>query len=296
MNYIMNHAIYQVGDPVLVSYNGPEVKGDVVLVQGSLVTVRIEGGRKVVCEANFLTHLRPTAARHRVLPLWPIQKRRVLLSKAVEMVARGFSPSLIIVGQPGLGKTYEVTRTLQAMGLERDHDYYHVKGYTSARGLYETLFAHNGGLTVFDDCDNALNDCLSVELLKGALDSHDVRTISWLTAAKRKTKLPNSFEFTGQVIFITNRSLAEIDEAIHSRSLVIDFCMNQQEILEHMETILPTVASPATPDQRQRAMEFVREWAANIRQLNLRTLLSVLHIIMAHPTNWEELALYTVTK
>ena len=43
-------------------------------------------------------------------------------------------------------------------------------------------------------------------------------------------------------------------------------------------------------------MQFIRKWAPCIKKLNLRTLISVLRIIMAHPTNWERLAIYTVTQ
>jgi hypothetical protein len=206
----------------------------------------------------------------------------------------GISPSLIVVGQPGLGKTLEVTRTLEAVGMEPDHDYHLVKGYTSSRGLFETLYCNNGSLTLLDDCDNALNDPVAVGLLKAALDSHQVRKICWMTAAKAKDTFPKSFRFDGQVIFISNRLLSDIDEAVHSRSLVIDYCMSRDEILEHMETILPLIKSDATQEQRQSGLDFVRRWAPAIRQLNLRTLVSALRIITAHPTNWEPLAIYTV--
>jgi hypothetical protein len=246
--------------------------------------------------AAFGTTVCALPSSRRLLPVLHISERRVLLSQAVEMVAHGFTPSLIVVGQPGLGKTHEVTATLDAMGFVPDHDYYHVKGYSSPRGLFEALYANNGRLTVIDDCDSALNDPVAVQLLKAALDSHRVRTISWLTAAKAKGNLPKSFRFDGQVIFVSNRALTDIDEAIHSRSLTIDYHMSRQEILDHMETILPLLESDASPEQRRSGIEFIREWAPCITQLNLRTLVSVLRIIKAHPTNWERLAIYTVTQ
>jgi hypothetical protein len=72
--------------------------------------------------------------------------------------------------------------------------------------------------------------------------------------------------------------------------------MSREEILEHMETILPLLDSNSTPEQRRCGMQFIRKWAPCIKQLNLRTLVSVLRIILAHPTNWERLAIYTVTQ
>jgi hypothetical protein len=237
-----------------------------------------------------------TSHQRSYLSLLPIQERFALLSQAVEMVASQTLPSLILVGPPGLGKTYEVTRTLNVMGLERDHDYFHIKGYTSARGLYESLYRHNGRLLVYDDCDNALKDPVALELLKGALDSYDVRTISWLTAVKGGPKIPPRFDFDGAVIFISNRSREEINDALHSRSIVIDLQMNRAEILERMESILPRIATSATDDQRRTAMHFIRASAPSVQQLNLRTLLSVLRIMEAHPKNWERFARYVITQ
>ena len=287
--------IFQPGDEILFRENGIEIRGVVSLVHGSQVTFLAEDGRKLTRNSRLVTHLCPMAAQGRVLPLPPIHERLTLLSQAVEMVASKLSPSLILVGPPG-GKTYEVTRTLRAMGLERDHDFFLIKGYASARGLYETLYRHNGCILVFDDCDNALTDAVAVELLKGALDSYDVRTIAWLTAAKGGGQIPPRFDFTGSVIFISNRALADIDEPVHSRSLVIDLQMSRAEILERMETLLPRVEINATAEQRRLAMNFIRQWAPNIQQLSLRTLIYLLRIIQANPRNWERLAIYAVTR
>lgn len=287
--------IFQPGDEILFRENGIEIRGVVSLVHGSQVTFLAEDGRKLTRNSRLVTHLCPMAAQRRVLPLPPIHERLTLLSQAVEMVASKLSPSLILVGPTG-GKTYEGTRTLRAMGLERDHDFFLIKGYASARGLYETLYRHNGYILVFDDCDNALTDAVAVELLKGALDSYDVRTIAWLTAAKGGGQIPPRFDFTGSVIFISNRALADIDEPVHSRSLVIDLQMSRAEILERMETLLPRVEINATAEQRRLAMNFIRQWAPNIQQLSLRTLIYLLRIIQANPRNWERLAIYAVTR
>ena len=33
-----------------------------------------------------------------------------------------------------------------------------VKGYSTAKGLYRTLFENNGMVIIFDDCDSILKD------------------------------------------------------------------------------------------------------------------------------------------
>jgi hypothetical protein len=217
------------------------------------------------------------------------------------MVANAIAPSLIVVGPPGLGKSFEVVRTLEAMGLLRDADFFVLRGFTSARGLYEALYANNGRLTVIDDCDSALCDPTAIALLKGALDSDSVRTLSWLTAAKTADSFPKRFDFDGQIIFISNLALHEIDAPIQTRCLVIDLEMTRGEILDRMQTILPHLVVPnlqvgPTPAQRKTAMDFVRDIAPSISQLNLRILCTVLRSMLAHPTDWKPLATYVLTQ
>jgi hypothetical protein len=281
---------FESGDKVVLRDDRREIQGVVGAVQGAEITLRTEGVRRLARRTE------PIPAARETLPLPPIHERLTLLSQLVEMIAHRFAPSLILVGPPGLGKTHEVTRTLKALGLEKDHDYFHIKGYASARGLYETLFNHNDRVIVFDDCDNALTDAVAVELLKGALDSYDVRTIAWLSASRKAGPIPPRFDFTGGVVFVSNRSLADIDGPIHTRSLVIDLEMTRAEILERMEALLPSFKTNATAQQRRLAMDFIRRWAPSIQQLSLRTFISVVRIIQAHPRNWERLAIYATTR
>ena len=281
---------FEPGDQVVLRDDRSEIRGVVGAVQGAEITLRTEGVRRLTRRTE------PIPAARETLPLPPIHERLTLLSQLVEMIAHKLAPSLILVGPPGLGKTHEVTRTLKALGLEEDHDYFHIRGYASARGLYETLYNHNGRIIVFDDCDNALTDAVAVELLKGALDSYDVRSISWLSASKKSGPIPPKFDFTGGVVFVSNRALEEIDGPVHTRSLVIDLQMTRAEILERMEALLPSFKTNATPQQRRLAMDFIRRWAPSIQQLSLRTFVSVVRIIQAHPRNWERLAIYATTR
>ena len=103
MNRFMPTPIFQPGDEILFRDNGNEIRGVVSLVHGSQVTFLAKDGHKLTRGSHLLTHLCPMAAQRRVLPLPPIHERLTLLSQAVEMVASKLSPSLILVGPPGLG-------------------------------------------------------------------------------------------------------------------------------------------------------------------------------------------------
>jgi hypothetical protein len=288
--------IFHVGDVVSLQdgQTKQEVQGTIYFLQGTQIRIRGENGQKYNRAANRLVHVSAAAAARKAIPTFNINERFALMEQAIEMIALGISPSAIIVGPGGLGKTYGVTATLAKMGKKKGIDYNFVKGFASARGLYEILYENNGRLTVFDDCDRALSDPIAKEILKGALDSYETREITWKSG--HKSDIPSSFEFTGQIIFISNRELHNIDAPVRTRSIAIDLQMSQDEILDRMEQILPDMKVNCSPVQRTNAMQFIREWAPSIKLLNLRTMLLVLRTIAAHPNNWEKLALYSVTQ
>ena len=236
-----------------------------------------------------------------------INKRFDFVEKLVKMVATGVQPSAVITGQGGLGKTYTVLKTLKDSGLNdvtcldefeigmsvaRSHSFAIVKGYSTPKGLYRTLFENNGSVIVFDDCDSVLKDPVALNLLKGALDSYDRRFISW-NADMRDDDLPKSFEFTGRIVFISNMGQEKIDQAIRSRSMMIDLSMTDDQKVERMEAIassdefMPEYDTKAKSD----AIQFIKKIQSDVKELSLRSLISVTKIASTNE-NWEELAEY----
>lgn len=167
-----------------------------------------------------------------------IASRFETMYRVVEFTAEGNMPSAIVSGPPGCGKSYPITRIVDAVVGEEN--YARFVGSVSPVKLYTTLYKHNGGVIVFDDCDSVLRDPESLNLLKGALDSSDRRIITWLKASNvlKSEDIPDSFEFTGSVIFITNVDLDEAIakgnklsphiEAIVSRSFHVDLAIKSR--------------------------------------------------------------------
>lgn len=238
-----------------------------------------------------------------------INQRFEFVENLVTMVATGIQPSAVITGQGGLGKTYTVTKTLAAAGYKdmsefsefeegtrvfREKSYVTVKGYSTPKGLYRTLYENNGSVIIFDDCDSVLKDPIALNLLKGALDSYGKRIISW-NADMRDEDLPRSFNFTGKVIFISNYTQDKIDQAIRSRSMMIDLTMNNDQKIDRMEFIakseefMPEYDSTA----KQDAIEFIRTVKDSAKELSLRTLITVTKIRSSNK-NWKEMAEYVL--
>lgn len=239
-----------------------------------------------------------------------INARFGFVEKLVSMVATGVQPSAVITGEGGLGKTYTVTKTLETNGYSDISDlaefqvgtvlnarkcFTTVKGYSTAKGLYRTLFENNKSVIVFDDCDAILKDPVALNILKSALDSYGKRIISW-NADMRDDDLPRSFNFEGRVIFISNMTQDKIDQAIRSRSMMIDLSMTGDQKLERMEHIaqsdefLPEYDASIKSD----ALGLIREIKDDVKEISLRTLIAVSKI-RASNKDWKDLATYMLT-
>jgi phosphoribosylformylglycinamidine (FGAM) synthase-like enzyme len=239
-----------------------------------------------------------------------ITKRFEFVKQMVSMVAKKTVASAIITGQGGLGKTHSVLKALKDCGLQDVTDlasfevgtriqgsksYRVIKGFSTAKGLYRSLFEGNGMTLVFDDCDSVLKDPVALNLLKGALDSYGERYISW-NADIKDEDLPRSFKFTGSIVFISNKDMDSLDQAVRSRALCVDLSMTEAQKIERMETIVfdSEFMPEYNTEYKQDALEFLRSMVKSVQNLSLRSLISVVKI-RAEGGDWKQLAKYVLT-
>jgi hypothetical protein len=223
------------------------------------------------------------------------------------MVATGKTACVLITGEGGLGKSHTVIKALESAGLYNisgvdlegsqapEGSFVVVKGYSTAKGLYRTLYENRDSIIVFDDCDSILTDSDAVNLLKGALDSYDTRIISW-NSTRPEEDLPRSFQFTGGVVFISNRPINKIDQALRTRSMCVDLTMTVDQKLDRMEAIvagddfLPNISMKFKRD----ALALIRELRNEAREISLRTLITVARIRAQDDRDWKDLATYSL--
>ena len=221
-----------------------------------------------------------------------INQRFQFLNDLTTMVVNNTTPSLIVTGEGGLGKTHSVTETIKSNDLSEDR-YVFFKGYSTARGLYNTLYDNNDKLIIFDDCDSVLDDKVALNILKSALDSYEKRTISWMAKMNKNDEYPQQFEFTGRIIFISNKSISAVNEAIRSRSLIVDLTMTPSDKIERMSAILENILPEYQLEFKKEALGFLSE-VCNEVSVNMRMLIMVTKMRYNYPDRWRDLASYMV--
>ncbi len=217
------------------------------------------------------------------------------LKNLTRMVGRGLQPSLVVTGMAGMGKTHIVKETLAELGMRESFEFVHFKGRATAAGLYITLYENSDKIVVLDDCDSVFKDDDAVNILKGALDSYDIRKISYITSRELKDSyqnpVPRQFEFTGRVIFISNLDQNKIDEAIKSRSFVQDISMSVPQVFMRMEQLLHKIEPSIKKENKVMALEIMKKLHEKYNgvEVNIRSLIKAARICQMKFDNPEEM-------
>ena len=246
-------------------------------------------------------------------------ERFAMLEDMTRACKKGDVRAMIVSGPPGVGKSFGVEKVLGKHELLADiagdssfKKYEVVKGAMSAIGLYCKLFkyADKDNVIVFDDCDSVLQDELSLNILKAALDSKKTRRIHWNTDSfkLRNEGVPDSFEFKGSAIFITNikfdnvksKKMRDHLEALESRCHYVDLTIDTER--EKMLRIKQIVGDGMlkeyafSDEVHEDIVDFIDINKKRLRELSLRTVLKVADLAKAFPSNWEAMAENTVMR
>jgi predicted AAA+ superfamily ATPase len=246
-----------------------------------------------------------------------LRERFEILDAMTHAVKTGDVRAMIVSGPPGVGKSYGVEAVLQKADLfntlaERKPKFEVVKGAMSALGLYAKLFEFSdpGNVVVFDDCDSVLLDELSLNILKGALDSSERRFIAWNTDSRmlRSDGIPDRFEFKGAAIFITNikfehvrsKKLRDHLNALESRCHYIDLQMDtsREKILRIKQIVGDGMLNRYEFDQcvQDEIVAYVEENMDRLRELSLRMVLKIADLRKSFPNNWQSMTRTTCMK
>jgi hypothetical protein len=247
-----------------------------------------------------------------------IAERFAILDEMTRATINGDVRAMIVVGPPGVGKSFGVEAELQKNGLLDDlagrrRRYQVVKGAMTPIGLYAKLFEYSeeGNVLVFDDCDSILLDDVALNILKAALDSSKKRTIHWNADSRllRSEGIPNSFDFKGAVIFITNikfdhvrsAKLKDHLEALMSRCHYLDLTIDtvRDKLLRIKQIAQTGTLFPAygmTTEQEQELLDFMVDNKDKLREISLRMAIKLADLRRMSADRWQAIAMNTCMK
>ena len=250
-----------------------------------------------------------------------IKDRFQILEDMTDAACEGVVRGMIVSGPPGVGKSFGVENKLEQYAMldkigGMPLKYEVVKGAMTPIGLYCLLYNNSdkGKVLVLDDCDSVLFDELSLNILKGALDSGKKRKIYWNADSSklRSEGIPDNFEFKGSIIFITNLKFDKMTqggrlgkikdhlEAIISRCHYLDLTL---DTMRDKMLRIKQITGDGMLDEYALGegvvddiVDFVDINKKRLRELSLRTVLKVADLAKAFPDRWEAMAENTVMR
>ena len=244
-----------------------------------------------------------------------IKTRFNILDDMAKATIAGDVRAMIVSGPPGVGKSYGVEQQMEKASLfdaltNSRTRYEVVKGAMTALGLYAVLYKYSDAknVLVFDDCDSVFQDDLALNILKAALDSGKSRRICWNSDSSllNREGMPNSFEFKGSAIFITNLKFENIKskklqdhlEALQSRCHFLDLTIdNERDKMLRIKQVDRDVEGGLFREYKfennegQQIFDFMEENASKLREISMRMALKIADLFkVTGVNNWKVLA------
>lgn len=232
-----------------------------------------------------------------------LERRYASVESYIKELSNGRIHNLIINGPAGVGKTHAVEKFLDAYAHGR---FKVVKGHMTPLSLYGNLFFHRdpNNILVLDDIDSVFKKIEGVNLLKAAMDTGSVRRINWESSnALKGVGIPDSFEFKGKVILISNigfavarkNSISAHLDALKDRSFNIavadntkESCFKQVCFMVLKKDMLNTFKLKY--EQHIELLEYLKEHIIEIEKISLRTAIKLAQLMTISPANWRDMA------
>ena len=228
--------------------------------------------------------------------------------------SNGAINGIIITGNAGIGKTHFVKQAfIETDSFDRVT---YVKGSSmTAPALYYKLWTNRmpGQILVLDDVDLIQKPRGEVstilDLLKGATEpTKGERILSWLRASSnalfRENNVPESFDFQGSIVWITNETQESLSKgcgphwhAISSRFNQVPVWLDEKEKLMYTIYLIEEVGMLGTDCEAKeggyseevvkKTVQYLRDNWKNLDDITPRVAIKIADTVENYPNDWK---------
>lgn len=204
----------------------------------------------------------------------------------IKMVLEKRSKGLLLYGEAGLGKTFNVKKELIEHNLKEGVDFTFICGHITTMSFYKKLYYNRDKIVILDDI-NILESKINLNMLKATLQDGMVEYTS--SALK---DVPNQFIFTGQIIILLNDKPKNNEhlKAVESRILTYHLEMDYKRKMSILYDIAKVEYKGISLEQRQKLVEWIKNNTSEAtKNLSIRLLFMVFEFYKFDPEKWETL-------
>jgi hypothetical protein len=204
-----------------------------------------------------------------------------------KVIAEGYQASLIVTGDPGIGKTRTIRDTLKKVGQK----YKYFTGSIKRKdALYKLLYDNNDAdlVLVFDDTGvEESKPC--VELLKGVMNYDNDRVLT--IDIGKDGHYPSSFKFEGRIIIISNRKERDIDSSLVSRALKLELTLAPDQAIERIKNVLKSICPNTSIKIKEEVYEFLKGMVSGssfVTKFDLRFFQQAVALAVTNNHEWKD--------
>lgn len=243
-----------------------------------------------------------------------IDMRFKLVQDFTSAALDGDVTSMLVSGAPGIGKSHNIKRILNAANdLKPGRVEIVSGGKITPINLYKALWRNQneGQVLLLDDADAVWYDEDALGVMKGAMDSVKDRQVSWFSqssalTAEDGTKIDTTHIFRGAIIFISNidfqtfcdtssSKIVEHMRAVMNRTQYIDLKLHtQRELALWIDHIVTTThmlrAAGLNAHQQREVLDYIKANRDALRDLSLRTAMKCVPYVKQYGNDWRDVA------
>lgn len=244
-------------------------------------------------QLEFINSLKTIGNRKDTLLL---EQKFYLLREYIKIVCNGNATGLIVEGEAGLGKSYNILKTIKESGKK----FVYCSGFTTTLELYNFLYENRDCIIFFDDSKNIFKSEASLEILKASMFSPTgIRMVRYSSSTPR-LKAPSQFIFEGSIIVAINdlsNKQSEDLKAVIDRVLYFNVKFSYQEKLQIIADLIKQDYKDLTEQDRKNIFEWIKQNTSEATtNLNFRLLFKLYEIYRYSKEEFNKLAKELVRK